>query len=240
MAIFRRQPERIRGIAGTLEKKPVLLFDAVEEPGPGIARVLAEAGAHLFLVAVDKIGLELQIAGLRNSPGEVVALTADDHSEEDMRQIVQRVKEPLEAAIINPAPSQTGHPVPDHASFLARLIADGMRDRGSSGSLVLITGIPRRGEWSSRVAYLEAEMERLAVTYASNAIRINAVAPGHVAVNRRGHSTSSGVAPLGHQSVHPIEVGKAVWFLINDDLSSGITGTSLKTDRGGSLLLPDW
>ena len=83
-------------------------------------------------------------------------------------------------------------------------------------------------------------MENLAAEYAPNGIRVNAVAPGPVGANRRDNPLSSRATPLGHVTVHPVEVGKAVWFLVNDELSAAMTGTTLKIDRGASLLRPEW
>jgi NAD(P)-dependent dehydrogenase (short-subunit alcohol dehydrogenase family) len=114
-----------------------------------------------------------------------------------------------------------------------------MRDGGIEGSVVLMMGIPTSGDRTTH-AFLEAETTSMAAEYAPNAIRVNAVAVGHVEVGRRGHSVSSGASLLGHKAVHPIEVGKAVWFLLNPNLSSGLTGATLKIDRGASLTLPDW
>ena len=83
-------------------------------------------------------------------------------------------------------------------------------------------------------------MQRLAREDAPNGIRVSAVAPGQVGTHRRNRPIVSRVAPLGHASVHPVEVGKAAWFLINEDLSAGITGTTIKVDRGATLLRPEW
>lgn len=240
MALIRRREERIRGVAGSMEGMTVLLFDGATPAGPGIARVLAEAGARVCLASSDRIALELQLAALRNMPGETVGLTVDGSTANDMLGICERFEHPPDAAVIGPAVHDHDTSPPIHASILARTVADGMRDRGVEGSIVLVTGIPRSGTAHSASAYLDAEMRLIATEYAANAIRVNSVAPGHVAVNRRGHSTSSGVSRLGHKAVHPVEVGKAVWFLLNPNLSSGITGTTLKIDRGASLLLPDW
>ena len=115
-----------------------------------------------------------------------------------------------------------------------------MRDSGRIGAIVVIAAIASAREEAAGSAYLRTETARLARSFAPNGIRINTVAVGHVASNRRGNAVASRSAPLGHVSVHPVEVGKAVWFLVNDDLSGGFSGAELTLDRGASLVGPDW
>ncbi len=95
-------------------------------------------------------------------------------------------------------------------------------------------------ENASGSAYLETATQSLAREHARDGIRINMILAGHVAVDRRGKPEHSKVSPLGRVSVHPVEVGKAAWFLANHDLNPAMTGESLKIDRGASLLRPEW
>jgi NAD(P)-dependent dehydrogenase (short-subunit alcohol dehydrogenase family) len=123
---------------------------------------------------------------------------------------------------------------------LAESAAAQMRDGGRTGAIAVIAVVDSAREEAAGSAYLRAEARRLARLFSPNGIRINTVVVGHVAKNRRGQPVASRSAPLGHVSVHPVEVGKAVWFLLNDDLSAGVTGAELTLDRGVSLLRPDW
>ena len=246
--MFRKRPDRIRGIAGSLGGRATFVADSTAGAGPGVARVLAEAGAHVQLVAPTQVGIDLQLRDLANSPERVVGRAAPMARVSDLVDLVGDLEPVVDAAVINPttlgmeAAEDDADPglTPQLAVDLARLIGVRMRDRGVTGSIVLVTGIRREGPAGPAVAFLTAAMESLARGFAPNAIRVNAVAPGHVAVSRRGRGVSSGVSPLGHISVHPVEVGKAAWFLVNDDLSPGMTGSTLITDRGASLLRPEW
>lgn len=248
MAVFRKRPDRIRGVAGSLEGKSVLLVDSVSGAGPGIAQVLSESGAAATLATADRVGLDLQLRSLAGAAGSATGVVVPLDAAEEQQTLLERIEAPLDTVVINPslqtvdiAAERCGsHLDPQSAVTIARAAVERMRDRGTEGSVVFITGIKSAKSDTSAHAFLEAEMERLARDCAPNAIRVNAVAPGHVEMSRKGRGVSSRVAPLGHVSVHPIEVGKAVWFLINDDLSPGITGATLKTDRGASLMLPEW
>lgn len=246
--MFRNRPERISGIAGSLENKRVLIADSTSGAGPGIARVAAEAGARVLLATTDAVGLDLQLRALTGTAGRVSGSAGPLDTPDDLRTLMNGLETPIDMAVVNPsvfsleADAQTpgSYLDPRNAARLAKLATAEMRDRGIEGSIVFVTGINQTGSSAPAIAFLEAEMQRMASDFAPNAIRVNAVAPGHVAVGRRGKVVSSRVAPLGHVSMHPVEVGKAVWFLLNDNLSSGVTGTSLKTDRGASLLRPEW
>jgi len=248
VAILRKRPDRIRGIAGSLEDKSVLLVDSVTGAGPGIAHVLSESGAAVTLATTDRIGLDLQLRALANAAGNITGVDMPLATAEDHQTLLDRIATPLDTVVINLSPvtrdlttdRPASHLALLNAVAIARAAVKRMRNRGTEGSVVFITGIKSTKSDASAHAFLETEMERLARDCAPNAIRVNAVAPGHVEINRKGRGVSSRAAPLGHVSMHPIEVGKAVWFLINDDLSPGITGTTLKTDRGASLMLPEW
>lgn len=222
------------------------MVDSLPGAGPGIAKVIAEAGARVLLATPDSVGLDLQLRALADTAGDVTGIAGPLHTLPEQRSLLATAR--IETAVVNPSVmtldpeySASGPALgPQGAVNLARLMAEGMRDRGVEGNIVFVTGIQQTGPSSAATAFLNEEMEGLAIECAPNAIRVNAVAPGQVASNRKDRAVVSRVAPLGHVSVHPIEVGKAVWFLINDDLSSGTTGTTLKIDRGASLLRPEW
>jgi NAD(P)-dependent dehydrogenase (short-subunit alcohol dehydrogenase family) len=254
MAIFRKRPERIRGIAGSLDGKTILVADGTTGAGPGIVKVLAEAGARVTFTGPNAVSVDLQLRALGNTPHDVTGMVTTASTATDRVRLVTSTTTQLDAVVLNVADTAIAagglDPVsasnaaerlqPNDAIALAHLTVDKMKDGGREGAVVFITGIDRIGATATAIVTLKSEMEQLARRVASNGIRVNAVAPGQVASNRRGHVLSSRVAPLGHMSIHPIEVGKGVWFLINEDLSGGITGTTLKIDRGASLLRPEW
>ncbi len=243
MPIFRKRADRIRGVAGSLEGTTALVMDGTCGAGPGITKVIAEAGAAVFLAGPHSPTIDVQLHTLANSPIEVTPIVVDARTDRPWDQFLGSIDRPVDIAILNPTTTDLGQDAqlgPQGTVALAEAISGQMQDRGHPGSIVLVTGIRSAEPQSSAVAYLNAEMQRLARRLAANAIRVNAVAPGPIGTNRRGNPLSSRATPLGHVTLHPVEVGKAAWFLVNDDLSSAITGSTLKTDRGASLLAPEW
>lgn len=241
MAVFRKRPDQIRNVAGSLDGRKVVVADGTVGPGPGIVRVLADAGASVHFFGSTEPTIDVQLRALGHPPGAVTATALpggwppEGGTGPEARPFDVLVANPSHLDLISaPAAGLLG---PIEAMQYVETAASSLRDTGRTGAIVIVTGVDH-GESGS--AYLTAEMERLARKYAPNGIRVNAVAPGHVAANRRNRAVSSRAAPLGHVSVHPVEVGKAVWFLANEDLSAGITGSTLKIDRGATLLRPEW
>ncbi len=237
--MFRKRASRIRGIAGSLDGRRVLVVGAAHDAGPGIMRVIAEAGAVVYATATDSPTLDVELSRLGNTPSKVHPVVADPSTPPGRDELLALIAEPIDAMVINPAMAP-GTRSTEWAMALVKSVATSMQDRGHAGSIVVVTGIPGLGPSGSEAAFLQVEIETLAAEFAPNAIRVNAVAMGPVGATRRGNPRPSRVSPLGHVSLHPVEIGKAVWFLINDDLSLGITGTTLKIDRGASLLRPQW
>lgn len=242
MAVFRKRADRIRGVAGSLESKVVLVADGTHGAGPGIVRVFAEAGAVVTVAGADSPTLDVQLGRLGNMPHPPTGVVSNAKTDVVRSQLLDALGKSVDILVLNPDHSFVDGPLPGpHAAVaLATSVAQQMQDRGHAGSIIFVTGIATTGTEAAAVAFLNAEMERMARQLAANAIRVNAIAPGQVGSNRRGNPVSSRVSPLGHVSLHPVEIGKAAWFLANDDLSSGITGSTLKIDRGASLLLPEW
>lgn len=251
MALFRRRPDRIRGIAGSLDGKTVLVVDGTGGAGPGAVRVAAEAGASTVLAGPDHVAIDLQLRSLAHTPEQTVAVVTSADTDLEYSRLLGATERFPDVIVVNPFPLslethlQDPHPSAGHLSplgavRLARLATTGMLDRGLTGSVVFLSQIERSGPSAGAAAYMHSEMRQLAGQVAPSGIRVNAIAAGQVAINRRGNVISSRVAPLGHSSLHPVEIGKAVWFLINDDLSGGITGTVLTVDRGASLSRPEW
>ncbi len=228
--MFRKKAGRIRGVAGSLEGVVVGVNDAAIGAGPGIVRVAAAAGARVFAADGDGAALDVQLAKVDHSPVPVTAVAALTPELVENQQI--------SGLVVNP----TGN---DHDSArgsieLARQSAHRLRDAGRTGSIIAVTVVKRTGTEAARAAWIETSMQTLAAEFAPNGIRINTVAVGPVGSSRRDNPVAAAETPLGHVRVHPVEVGKAVWFLLNEDLSAAVTGSTMCVDRGVSLLRPEW
>ena len=71
MAILRKRPDRIRGVAGSLTGKRLLVADSTTPAGTGVAQVAAAAGADLVLASTDHVQVDLLLRELSSSPGEI-------------------------------------------------------------------------------------------------------------------------------------------------------------------------
>jgi len=236
--MFWKRADRIKGIAGSLTGSTVLVGDSVAGAGPGIVRTIAEAGAAVIATSADRAMLDVELSRARDTPGQITGLAVDPAVGSLADTVPTHLTAPLDGLVLNPRLDSTE----DTRSWLAlaNALMSQMRDTGTTGSVVFITGINRRGPEGAAAAALQARVEDLAADFAANAIRVNAVAPGPIGANRRGRPRSHSATPLGHVTLHPVEIGKAVWFLLNDDLSAGITGATINVDRGASLLRPNW
>lgn len=230
--MFRKRAVRIRGVAGSLEGRSVLIADAVAGPGPGLVKVIAEAGANVMASARDRAMLDVIVAKVDAPPHPISVVSIPEELETGPPLAVDDL-------VINPPHDG------DMESSLAWIelgatIAAGWQDRGHTGGIVFIIPIERAGPSGSLAAYLRSEMENLAAHLAPNAIRVNAIACGPIGSTRRGQPQSNRATPLGHVTIHPVDVGKAAWFLLNGELSSALTGATIRVDRGAALLRPDW
>ena len=233
--MFRKRANRIRGVAGSLEGATILVSDATVGAGPGIVRVLAEAGARVIAAAAESPSLDVQVHKLGDTPIPITTIGEDLSATGDPIAALPAL---LTGLVANPELGDSDS-VSRHIA-LAEIVARDMRDRGQTGGIVFMSGIERRGPAGPMAARIQVETENMAADMAPNGIRVNAVAAGPIGANRRDNPLSSRLTPLGHVTLHPVEVGKAVWFLLNERLSAGMTGTTLKIDRGASLLRPDW
>lgn len=107
-------------------------------------------------------------------------------------------------------------------------------------------GRPRRAPYGAAKAGIEALTRTLAVEWAADAIRVNAVAPGLVDTRMIRENIERGLVdpeslrrgiPLG-RFAEPAEIAEAVAFLLSDR-ASYITGQTLAVD-GGVLANGDW
>ncbi len=260
MGFLRRRPGQLTGIAGSLSGRHVLVTGGAGLVGGGIVRVLAEAGAAVTVTDLDREALDRLVSTEAQAAGTVVGVVSDVRDPAAVTALLDGLDRPLDGLVNNvgmdPYPRE---PLDFDADTMRAVyetnvlgplaltgeVLERFRAQNQPASIVFITSIHqdvlrRQPGYSTTKAALSMAMREVAFDAAPTGIRVNAVAPGHVAVGRRGRPVFSRGAPLGEVSLHPVEIGKAVWFLLNDDLSAGITGATLTVDRGMSLVTPRW
>jgi 3-oxoacyl-[acyl-carrier protein] reductase len=114
--------------------------------------------------------------------------------------------------------------------------------RGQPGAIVGIASVdgqraaPMRGIYGAAKAGLISLVQTMAVEWAANQIRVNAIAPGHIVTPRlydtpqRAELYAGSLLPMRQRGT-PDDIGKAALFLASD-LARYITGTTLDVDGG--------
>ncbi len=260
MRFLRRRHDQLKGIAGSLPGRHVLVTGGAGVVGRGIVRVLAEAGATVTATDIDQKALDDLVVGEADAAGTVMGVLSDVRYPAAVAALLDGLAQPLDGLVNNVGLDPYDREPMDLDEDTMRTVYETnvlgplvltrealarFRSQDRRGSIVFITSIHqdilrRQPGYSSTKAAISMAMRELAFDAAPSGIRVNSVAPGRVAADRRGKPVYSRGAPLGEISLHPVEIGKAVWFLLNDDLSGGITGATLTVDRGMSLITPRW
>jgi NAD(P)-dependent dehydrogenase (short-subunit alcohol dehydrogenase family) len=124
----------------------------------------------------------------------------------------------------------------------AREVAQTMIRRGTGGALVGIASVdgqrasPMRGAYGAAKAGLISLVQTMAVEWAPHAIRVNAIAPGHIVTPRlydtpqRVEGYANSLIPMRKRG-ETDDIGRAALFLASD-MARYITGTVLDVDGG--------
>lgn len=241
----------------SLSGKRALVTGATSGIGEGCAVALAEAGAHVTLVARTATSLEKQAAAFQSHGWEAAALPLDI-SDIAATEAAIAAHGPFDI-LVNSAGLARHAPATDttHADydtvtdlnvkaayFLTRAVAKGLIDAGKPGSLINISsqmghvGGIDRAVYSATKHALEGMTKSMAIEWAQHQIRVNTICPTFIRT------------PLGEQTLaiperrawieEKIKLGRvgevtdimgATTFLASD-AAALITGTHLIIDGG--------
>lgn len=227
--------------------------------GRGVALRLAAEGMKVAICGRRPENLAETVKLVEERGGEIVARPADVGQPGDVRAVIETVVNrfgPIDALVHN-AMLMNFSPFEQHtldlweASFatgcraaymLAEHVVPGMRERGR-GSIIFVTSVLATRSGKGGLAYhavkgaQEAMTRHMAVTWAADGIRVNALAPGLILTWRE--ITSASLAnqhvPLGRAGT-PAEMAAVVAFLLSQQ-SSYITGQVIHADGGTSVQL---
>jgi NAD(P)-dependent dehydrogenase (short-subunit alcohol dehydrogenase family) len=252
-----------------LMSKVAIITGAASGIGAGTAEVFAEQGARLVLVDRDAEGLARVASGLPVATGEVVTFAGDVAQPETAQGAVRLADETFGGAdiLFNNAGVMTSGDFRevDEAAWdnvldinlrgfylMSRAVISGMLERGSgaivntSSAMALMTE-PGYEAYTTSKAGIIGLTKALAVSYATQGIRVNAICPGWIdtPMNQRLAEELGGIDNLtpiilrqqpNGRMLSTREVGNAVAFLASD-LASGITGAILTVDGGATAAI---
>ncbi|HXT94225.1 MAG TPA: glucose 1-dehydrogenase [Trebonia sp.] len=250
--------------SGLLDGEVAIVTGASRGIGLGIARGLRAAGARVGLIARHAEALEAAASELAGQPGPDVACADADVADSDaLTAAVARLQADLgdvtvlvnNAGVIDRTPSdglssQAWRRVfatnLDAAFAAARAAAPSMRAAGG-GAVVNVTslsahfGVRRAASYGASKSGLLGLTRALALEWAADGIRVNAVTPGYIDTDFTGPLTGDPERsqrileriPLGRWG-KPADVAGTVVYLASP-LAAYVTGQVLVVDGGYSI-----
>jgi NAD(P)-dependent dehydrogenase (short-subunit alcohol dehydrogenase family) len=249
--------------SGRLRGKSALITGAAAGIGRATAELFAREGARLVLADINTDGLSALRDSLADVTGDVALVTADVSKPPDARQMIEVAVEhygrldiavanagiiPL-ASIVEATPEGWDEvmSIDGRGMFLTCKYAIEQMITTGGGSIVCLSSISGMAGQSRQSTYGPAKFvasgltKHLAVEWAGNGIRVNAVAPGTINTERVQQLPNEPGGPEYLEAVkaaHPMgrlgepsEVAKAILFLASDE-ASFITGAILPVDGG--------
>jgi NAD(P)-dependent dehydrogenase (short-subunit alcohol dehydrogenase family) len=251
-------------MAGRLAGKIAIVTGAGGGIGEATALRFGEEGARLLVCDLPSAELEAVAGRVRAAGGEAAALPADVSDEAQVQALVQHALTGwgrLDVLVNNAGIAGGADVVSTTLEDWDRILAVNLKGpflcckyavpamlRGGGGSIVNVAsisstcGIPGQAAYGPSKGGLLQLTRQLAIEYAQQNIRVNAVAPGtidtpmlrKVLASLENPNTLMDFLMQNHpvgRVGQPVEVANAIVFLASDE-ASFITGASLAVDGG--------
>ncbi len=239
--------------------KKVLVTGAGTGIGKGIALCMARSGAEVvFHYHSSRTGAEEAVDMINKNSGKAYILQADLSVPEACAELVEKASSLMGGLDVLVNNSGVTSPMGFTEVTLEKLNAiysvnfqsyffcsqQAVREllKARGGVIINISsvhgfaGVPDNSAYASMKGAINALTRELAIELAPEHIRVNAIAPGHVEVDRhftyQGYSTEEGSrgVPWGRVG-HPEDIGNLAVFLASD-ASEFITGQIIYADGG--------
>lgn len=247
-----------------LAGKTALVTAGASGMGRASAELFAREGAHVVVVDVAEAAAEETVDGIAAAGGSATAAVVDVRDLDALKSLADRVARehgalhvlhnnvgiPGAATLdITPEEWDTALEINARAAFfLTGYLTDALRAAG--GASVIFTsstsglvGSPFSPLYSFTKGGLVALVRSMALAFAADGVRVNAIAPGTVETpglpgffraspeeTERRKAAFVATIPMG-RAAQPEEIAKVALFLASD-LSSYVTGTTLPVDGG--------
>ena len=243
-----------------LHDKTAIVTGAASGIGAATALLFAEEGAQLVLVDIDRAGLERQKQAIGNGAVDCQGDIANVATVRAAVALAKKTTGRVDVLVNNAGIMDTGDPLAFDESAWDRTMAVNVRGmyalvraalplmleqgRGAivnTSSVMAYLTEPHHEAYTTSKAAVIGLTKAIAVTYAAQGIRSNAICPGWVdtpmnlaLADQFGVDGLAEIVrrqqPLGRM-VSVREVAQAVLFLASDE-ASGITGAVLHVDGG--------
>jgi NAD(P)-dependent dehydrogenase (short-subunit alcohol dehydrogenase family) len=257
------------GVEMKLQDRVAIITGAASGIGAGTAAVFAEQGARLVLVDRDGDRLDETASELPVTQESAVTYAGDVANRETAQGAERLAREMFGGVdiLFNNAGVMTSGDFRDvdEAAWddvlninlrgmylMCRAVLPGMLERGrgaivNTSSVMALLTEPGYEAYTTSKAGIIGLTKALAVSYATQGIRVNCICPGWVdtPMNQRLAEELGGVDRLtpiilkqqpNGRMLSTREIGNAVAFLASDE-ASGITGTALYVDGGASAAI---
>ena len=244
-----------------LENRVAIVTGAGRNIGEEIARLLAAEGAKVAVVDMDKHRAEKVADLIDEAGGEAAAFVADVSLESDIAVLVDAVVKrwgKIDVLINNAAISDNKHILDITKEqwdaviaatltgpfLMSQQVARQMVAQKTGGNIVNVGSTSGFLGRSRAIAYAAAKggvanlTRAMAVQLAPHDIRVNGVVPNKIGspVGKDEFDPTRPVVNLRHRPGVPLDMAKAVLFLVSDD-SDFIVGDMLFVDGGVSAMM---
>ncbi len=243
-----------------LQSKAVIITGASSGIGLAAARLFAQEGAMLVLVARDAKRLETRTQEIRASGGRAIACPGDVTQEGTHRAAIVAAQSEygrLDCAFNNAGTLGAMRPLADlsaeewHESIAANLTSAFLAARTQipamlkhEGGTLIFTGsfvgnsvsLPGMGAYAAAKAGLSGLVKSIAADYSHLGIRANALLPGGTDTEMAGSAQNKEWAATLHpmrRIARPQEIAQAALFLASE-MSSFVNGSNLWADGGNA------